>query len=281
MIDDKMPFNFEMPLDVFEKANEDAGKRRRVGGLASIETEDRQGETLLQRGLDFSEFLSNGWLNDNHSKKTTDILGYPEMTMFVSKGAILPNGKKAKADGHWIEGYLLDTEKATEVWNLGKALQKTNRRLGLSVEGKILRRAGAENKIVAKAKVRNVAITNCPVNTDATLDMLAKSLQAVSDSEPDDLEKNLTMGTPANPGGSPVGPKTGDGSGQVLAPESLEEEEKITAEVQTKKNKEKVKKSLTDDEARVWLKSRLPNATATQIGSVIRMTRRLKGNGEI
>lgn len=277
---EKMPFDFEMPLDVFEKADEEAGKRRRIGGLASVQTKDRQGEVLLQRGLDFSEFLSNGWFNDNHSKKTTDILGYPEATQFISKGSALPNGKKAKADGHWVEGYLLDTDKADEVWKLGQALQKTNRRLGLSVEGKILKRSGSSNDTVAQAKVRNVAITNCPVNTDATLDMLAKSLQAVEDSEPDELEKTLGMGHPANPGDAPVGPKTGEDAGQVLAPESLEDDEKNT-EVLKKKKKKKVKKSLTEQDAKNWLANRLPNATSDQIGRIIEMTRAMKRNGEI
>jgi hypothetical protein len=279
---DGMKFDFEMPLDVFEKSDEVDGKRRRIGGLASVETKDRQGETLLQRGLDFeSEFLSNGWFNDNHSKKTTDILGYPEATQFISKGAILPNGKKAKADGHWVEGYLLDTEPANEVWRLGKALQKTNRRLGLSVEGKILKRTGPKNKTIAQALVRNVAITNCPVNTDATLDMLAKSLQVVEATEPDDMEKMLSMGPIVDPGVTPEGPQSGEGAGQILTPESLEDDEKPSEILRKKKTKDKTKKSLNDSEIRAWFQARLPKATSTQIGRVMTLTRTLKRNGEI
>jgi hypothetical protein len=229
--------------------------------------------------LDFSEFLSNGWLNDNHSRKTTDILGYPETTRFVKKGSDLPNGSKAKADGHWIEGYLLDTEKANEVWELAQSLQKTNRRLGLSVEGKILQRTGPDSKSVAKAMVRNVAITNCPVNTDATMDILAKSLMAVENSESEYAEKSLSMGTPANPGGSPVGPKTGDGAGQVLASESLEDDLKPLCS-SCKKRLEKGK-AWSDKEAKALVMKRIPNASPVQAERIIAMTKAMKSNGKI
>ena len=264
-----LPFDFEMPIDFFEKADAADGKTRRIGGIASIETRDRQDETILQRGLDFSDFISNGWFNDNHSKTTTDILGYPEMVQYFKKGQNLPNGSKAKADGHWVEGYLLNTEKADKVWELGKALQATNRRLGFSVEGKILRRTGPKDKIIAKALVRNTAITNCPVNADANMEILIKSLKAVEDTDPDELEKTLSMGTATTT--APTGPQTGEGAGQVLATESLEQDKKPNLE-----DEEETKKSLTDTEAFEWLRARLPKAKPEQLGRVITFTRERK-----
>lgn len=273
-----MPFDFEIPVDFFEKSDEEPGKQRRIGGLASLETKDKQDETLLQRGLDFTDFLHNGWFNDNHSKTTSDILGYPEATQYIRKGTVLPNGQKSKADGHWVEGYLLNTEKADKIWELGKALQKTKRRLGFSVEGKILKRSGDSNKTIAQAKVRNVAITNCPVNPDATMEILAKSLQAVEQSEPDDLEKMLSMG-PATPGQSPEGTQTGEGEGKVLAEESLEEDEKPSDVL--RKKKKNTKKSLGSEEITAWFKSKLPHATATQIERVVELTRALKRSGQL
>lgn len=282
----KLPFDFEIPFEVFEKADAAPGKQRRIGGLASVQTKDRQKETILQRGLDFSDFVRNGWFNDNHSKLTTDILGYPDTDTpprYVKKGTVLPSGRVAKGDGHWVEGYLLDTQKADTVWELGKALQKTNRRLGFSVEGKILQRAGVDNKTIARAIVRNVAITNCPVNTDATMDILVKSLETVEQSEPDngeDIQKTLGMGT-ATPGQAPVGPKTGMGAGQVLATESLEHGKPRKVLNKKKDKEEETKKSLTDKEARAWLKARLPRATTTQIQRVVELTRRLKRAGKL
>lgn len=276
----KLKFDFELPVEVFEKADEQPGKQRRIGGLASVETKDRQDETILQRGLDFTDFLKNGWFNDNHSKVTTDILGYPEKTQYIKKGQTLPSGKKAKADGHWVEGYLLGTEKADKVWELATALQKTNRRLGLSVEGKIQKRIGPSHKSIAQALVRNVAITNCPVNTDATMDVLAKSLEVVEQTDPDELEKMLSMGTPPPPGEAITGPKTGEGAGQVLAEESLEEDEKPRVPIRVPV-KSKAKKALSDTEIRAFLKARLPNASTTQLERVVTLTRELKRKGKI
>ena len=147
----ELPFDFEMPLHVFEKADAGAGKTRRIGGVASLDSDDRQQEVVLQSGLNWQDFNKNGWFNDNHSKKTVDILGYPDgPARYFRKGQALPSGEKAKANCHWVEGYLLDTPKAVEVWELGKALAKTHRRLGLSVEGKIFRRQGIGNKVIAR-----------------------------------------------------------------------------------------------------------------------------------
>lgn len=166
----EIPFKFEMPIEVWEKAG-DEGKERRIGGLISTQDKDRQGEVVLQRGLDFSEFISAGWFNDNHSKDTTGIVGYPEK---VEKRTV--NGKPA----HYVEGYLLQGfPRADEIWKLAQSLQKTRRRLGFSIEGSVLRREGHAGKTIAQAKVRNVAITNCPVNTSTGLEILAKSMMAL------------------------------------------------------------------------------------------------------
>jgi len=272
---ESLPFDFDIPMSVFEKAGAPEGRRRRIGGIASAENDDRQQESVLARGLDFSDFLSDGWFNDNHSKATDGILGYPEEERMFSKGETLPDGRIAKAAGHWVEGYLLEGHPpADRIWDLGKALAKTKRRLGFSVEGKIIKRAGMNKsgaKVVAKAKVRNVAITNCPVNGEARMEILVKSLRAVEGSDPSDLDKALTMGeaTGINP---PAGPQTGDGAGQVLTGQSLEHDEKID------KNKKKKKKSnqLSMDKAREWVRERLPAATDGQIERFIRLTMRLK-----
>lgn len=148
----EIPFRVEMAAEVFEKAGE-PGKERRIGGIITTESADRQNEVVLQRGLDFSEFLANGWFNDNHSKATTDIVGYPirvEKTVY--------NGKPA----HRVEGYLIaGHEPSDKIWKLAQALQKTGRRLGFSIEGGIGRREGPDGRTIAQAKVREVAITKC------------------------------------------------------------------------------------------------------------------------
>lgn len=283
-----MPFDFEMPVSFFEKADAEPGKQKRIGGIVSLETRDRQDEIVLQRGLDFSDFLHNGWFNDNHTRATDGILGYPETVQFFRKGAILPDGAKAPASGHWVEGYLLSTDKAKRIWELGKALQKTKRRLGFSVEGKIQQRTGPNHKTIAKALVRNVAITNCPVNAGTRMEVLSKSIQAMERAEPENLERALGMGqaTPWSPIAT-QGPQTGMGAGKVMTGQSLESKKQMSVVLSAGKTKdtdedeEKAKKSLTEAEAFAWYRARLPNATPMQIGRLIQLARELKCSGKI
>lgn len=275
-------FEFDVPVDFFEKADAEPGKERRIGGIATLETKDRQGEVILARGIDFSDFVQNGWFNDNHSKKTTDILGYPEKAKFFRKGEPLPNGQTAQAAGHWVEGYLLNTPEADKVWELGRALAQTKRRLGFSVEGKIEKRQGPLQKTIAKALVRNVAITNCPVHAGARMEILAKSLQVAGLDE--EAQKSLGMGPVTGSPPTPpalMGPQSGMGAGRVLAGQSLEHDEADTVSTEDeKKRKKRVKKSLDDGEAYAWLRARLPRATPEQIGRIITLTQLRKQRGE-
>ena len=300
--DTGIPFHIEAPMFCFEKADADGGRTRRIGGIISTESPDKQGDVLIQKGLDFTDFLGNfGWINDNHSKATTDILGYPESVDQFEKGDVLPNGQTAPANCTWMEGYLLDTPKASEIWELGQALQKAGRSLGYSVEGSILKRTGPLRKHVAKAKVREVAVTKCPVNVDSGMQCLIKSLEAVENGvEPElveqlirsndvvealgrieaALEKALSMGAPpagnANP--SSQGSTTGEGAGQIITGQSLDKDKK-------KKRKDEIEdeyeKSLTRSEAIAWAMDRIPNCTTAQAERFVRITKELKSLGRL
>lgn len=267
-----LPFAFEAPLSFFEKAEAGPGKQKRIAGVVSTESKDRQDEIVLQRGLDFSDFVSNGWYNDNHTKDTDGILGYPEFTKPFRKGETLPDGEVAKSNVTWAEGYLLDTDKANRIWELGKALQKTGRRLGFSIEGKIERREGPGKRIIAKALVRNVAITNCPVNTDSRMEVIAKSLQAVEKAEPNELEKMLTVGA-ATPGQAFAGPRTGTGAAALLSPKHLEG--------QKKPKRKPVQKSLSTEEAIAWVQNRIPGVSTEVAMRFVNATRALKASGRL
>lgn len=213
-------FQFFAPLHFFQKASAAPGERRRIAGVISTETLDKQGEVIIQKGLDFTPFLNGGWFNDNHSKKTSDVLGYPSKNGVkqFAKGDRLPDGGIAPANLTWAEGHLLDTPDADRIWNLGNALAKAGgeRRLGYSIEGNVERRTGPGGKVVAKAVVRNVAITNCPVGDGTRLEVLAKSLDAV--------EKGMSMGASTAPPAT-TGPQTGEGAGRVVATQSLEQKD--------------------------------------------------------
>jgi len=298
-----MPFEFEVPVSFFEKADAPKGQQRRIGGIISTESPDRQGEIVLQKGLDFSDFVKNGWFNDNHDKATDGIVGYPEEVQFFQKGQVLPNGQRAHVDGHWAEGYMLEGhDRADRLWKLGKALQGTGRSLGYSVEGSIHRRIGPKTvfqksakgkgkwvgNTIARATVRNVAVTNCPVNTETGLAVLAKSLQVADEMNAEDfekrletLEKALAMGsaTSINP---PSGPQTGEGAGQVISGQSLEQKGDPRLNEKKKTDEEEsTKKSLSDLECVEWFQAKVPHATLEQAARFVQLTKTLKGQGQL
>ena len=150
-------------VEVIEKAGTDLELTRPIGGWCSTENLDRQDEIVVAKGLDFSEFVSFGYFNDNHKQETAAVLGYPRVA-------------RLEKSRWWTEGNLLvGYPPADKVWELAKAMKKSGapRSLGFSIEGKVLERDGG-NRIV-RAKVRNVAITNAPVNTDCLWGILSKA----------------------------------------------------------------------------------------------------------
>lgn len=188
-------FNFVVPMDIVKSETPDSDEWR-IGGYASTSQEDRQGDEILQKGLDISDFLNYGYLNLDHRNDV--IVGYPDSS-------------KCKIDNHgfYVEGILLKgVEAARNMWETAVALKKSNapRHLGFSVEGKILKR-NAIGQII-KAKVYNVAVTANPVNPTCTWDALVKSFTS-QETEIDELDKSLQAGY-------------GDGNGSPLIPESLE-----------------------------------------------------------
>jgi hypothetical protein len=263
------PFRFEFPVEVFYKAGE-AGKERRIAGIISTEHKDQQGEVVLQRGLDFKPFIQGGWINDNHSRDTAGVVGYP-----ISVERTTHKGKPATR----MEGYLLpkgedpEHDYASKIWNLANSLQKTDRRLGFSIEGKVRRRTGPDGKVIAEALVRNVAVTNCPVNTATGLDVIAKSMTLL---EQDDncpgctrcacVHKALSAGQAVtDPGATP-------GEGFALRTEQLEADPKVTTyDVDERKCKRKKrKKRLSEGEAMTMISQRFPGVTQEVADRIIR-----------
>lgn len=186
-------FRFDMEMDALEKSRVDGRDGRFIGGYVSTSHMDRQGETLIQKGLDFDHFLTKGWFNDNHDGAGDALIGYPTM-------ARLDDLEKGHT-GWYVEGELLPegtNPRADSIWKIAHGLKKGGKRkLGFSVEGSILDRDEKDPTIVRKAQVREVAITRCPVNTKTSLDVLAKSLAvgttagepgSAADLEPEALE---------------------------------------------------------------------------------------------
>lgn len=210
-----------------EKADEaDKHNSRKIQGIMSTERRDRQGEIVVAKGLDFDDFLKSGHFNDNHSQETSAIIGYPEKVEHHKSLAQWG----IQAPGWTCEGYMLKgTKRSDGIWELAHALSSVpNKKLGFSIEGKVERR---KDKTIEKAKIRNVAITNCPVNTDCTWDLLNKSFDA-----PDIAEKAMMAGFATSPA-------TQSGGGAMRA-ESLESD----SDKRKKKRVEALKRALAFDD---------------------------------
>jgi len=286
-------FRYFAPISFFEKADAPKGEQRRFGGISTTDEKDQEGEQILQRGLDFdSYFIKKGWFNDNHAKNAGGIVGYPSGVQFFKKGSRLPDGTTARANLHWTEGYLLNGHPpADAIWSAGMALQKSGggRRLGQSIEGKVLRRTGADNKTIARALVRNVAITHCPVNVGSSLNFLAKALVAAEEAEngearqpgdecpetPKPARKDekiaaLGMGAPGAAAGSAtgLGEQPGPSAGRIITPQSLEDDLTNTAH-----------KSLTRGQALDVIFARFPRLSAAEAGRMLDLTYTMKRKG--
>lgn len=182
---------FEMPIEM-ELRKSEGGERRIVRGYASTESMDQDGEIILQNGIDFSPLLKSGFLNYDHYGKclscgeTHDRAKCPACG---SKGRMpiiigVPLLGEIRDKGLWVEGELFKSSDAgvsseqgklaDEMWALGMMLQKTGQRsLSYSVEGGVLQRHG---KKIVKSLVKHLAVTSKPVNPEATIECLRKSM---------------------------------------------------------------------------------------------------------
>jgi hypothetical protein len=163
-------FGFWVPIDLCKSENEQAardgkGSRRMIQGIASTGDKDLQEENVDQPGIDFSYFLEYGYYNNDHKPGFENKVGEPIEA-------------KITKDGFWTKGFLYENHKVSDaIWELAHALESSGatRKLGFSIQGKVLRRAG---KRIIKCWVQDVAITAAPINTNTWLDVV-KSINAV------------------------------------------------------------------------------------------------------
>ena len=155
----KNNFGFFLPADVVKAKDDKTGEEKmQIAGIASTTDEDTDEEILLPSGFDLSYFTNNGFINWHHRQKDkpSAIIGEP------SAASIVNGGKQMK-----VVCDLYNTPLAREVYDLGVVLQtqsKTGRRLGFSIEGKVLERDKNNPKIVTKAAITGCAITYQPKN---------------------------------------------------------------------------------------------------------------------
>ena len=141
----------------------------RVHGLASTNGIDKQGETIIQKGIDLSPVDDGrGIINWDHDNSPENIIG-------------VLDGYKQTDNGLYVNGRLFQNhDRAKAVHSIMESLGKGDKgRMGMSVEGKILERDPKNNNIIKKCQIRAVALTMNPVNADTHCAFM-KSLNAAS-----------------------------------------------------------------------------------------------------
>jgi len=163
-------FSIWTPIDFSKSSGEEKLTKAPISGIVSSDTMDLQGDTILQEGMDWSYFLRRGWINYEHMQGPEFIVGVP--TSIETK--ITEKGNATQIEGH----LLLNRPRGKEVYETAKALQEAeiNRSLGFSVEGQVLERSEEDKSVITKARILNVSVTAHPVNTDAVLDIIARSV---------------------------------------------------------------------------------------------------------
>ena len=162
----KSDFNFFVPIE-FEKSKEEEDglpKELIITGVASTNDKDSDGEMLDPNGYDLTRFLQSGFLNLEHRSKddTSNIVGEPIEA-------------KVKDNKLWIKGKLYKSNpKAVNIYKTAKMLkaEKSNRRLGYSIEGRAIQRDPSNPKRILKASIHGCAVTATPKNSNTYLDIL-------------------------------------------------------------------------------------------------------------
>jgi hypothetical protein len=155
-------FHFFVPCESISKADKDG--KRWIQGIASTSHRDLQGEVVDQKGIDFSYFLTDGYINDDHKDGPEHKVGEATECKMTPKGL-------------FIKGFLYKGKERAEYWweHINTlAANESKRKVGFSIQGKILRRQG---RTILKCWLQDVAITASPVNTNTWAE-ICKSLSA-------------------------------------------------------------------------------------------------------
>lgn len=246
----------------------------KIAGVASTEHRDQEGDVVMQDGLDWRPFLAYGFFNDNHSDGTCDVLGYPTKVYAMT---LRDGDRRVKATA--VEGFLFNTPAAERLAATAMAMEGTPRQFGLSVEGPPPQRDPVDKKLVVAGLVRNVAITNCPVNARTYVGVqLAKSLDAARRLA--GMRKAASAGHPGGDAGNlrPIMPESlgGLAGGFSLDVEALR---RLCDDWAPANGGVSIPlsppRSLTKAEAREVVRARFPGATPDLVERVIQFSHRL------
>lgn len=161
---DKNKFRFWLPAQILEKGSKgkEGNKTMKLGGIASTDATDTDGQNLIPSGFDISYLKDRGFVNWNHYKTPENIIGEPSKATITKAGL-------------YVEANLYpESELAKKVYRLATVLQKNSskRRLGFSIEGKALECDPINPNRVTKAMITNIAITPSPKNPTSIINIV-------------------------------------------------------------------------------------------------------------
>lgn len=157
---------FQIPIDFFKAKNSKGTESYFFEGLASNSEKDSQGEELLSKQFDLTDFKN---VNYNHQSKSD-----------ANANLGLITNHQFKKEGLFVKGELFEEMPMTSgVVNWMKALKKRGKKMQLSIEGSVLERGSTDKKNplynkILKAKLVGVALTNTPINGNTFADLLEK-----------------------------------------------------------------------------------------------------------
>ena len=188
-------FSFWCPNDIIKAIDQETGEEiMRLGGIASTADEDSDGEFLDPKGFDIKPLLESGMVNWHHQAKTAPATIVGE-----------PTKAEIRKEGLYIETDLYKSSQiARDIWELAKTLaaDSKTRRLGYSIEGKVLSRksddpSSPDYKKITKAIITGVAITHMPKNPKTFANIIKGEIDDDFDSDKEDkedIEKNAKNG---------------------------------------------------------------------------------------
>lgn len=183
-------FKFWCPVDIKKAVDDKTGEDiMLLGGIASTADEDSDGEFLDPKGFDIKPLIEKGLVNWHHQAKTNPgtIVGEPTVA-------------EIRKDGLYIETKLYPSSSvAVDIWNLAKTLEADSktRRLGYSIEGKVIERksdnpSSPDYKKITKAIITGVAITHMPKNPKTFANIIKGEIDDISNEELEEEEVKTT-----------------------------------------------------------------------------------------
>ena len=183
-------FNFWCPVEISKAIDEKTGEEiMLLGGIASTADEDSDGEFLDPKGFDIKPLLESGMVNWHHQAKTCP-------------GTIVGEPTKAeiRKEGLYIETKLYPSSPvARDIWELAKTLESDSdtRRLGYSIEGRVLERGSNDKtkpgyKKITKAVITGVAITHQPKNPKTFANIIKGDIDDDFETEETDSKKKTS-----------------------------------------------------------------------------------------